>query len=62
MKYAIVTLNHGYETEEERFETDEEAVDWVLDVLPHDDTAYGILNEDINDFVCIVYQGREWHF
>ena len=57
MKYAIVTLNHGNEQEEERFETEEEAVDWVLDVLPD----YGILDEDINDFVTIVFQGREWH-
>ncbi len=57
--YAIVTLNHGYSKEEERFESEEDAVNWVLDTLP-DDTAYGILDEEKNDFVCVVYQGREW--
>lgn len=57
--YEIIRLSE-FEPEEERFETEEEAITWGLEVLPSDDFAYVVADAETNDYLVIVYQGLEW--
>ena len=56
--YTITCLG-SFQDEEERFETEDEAIDYVLGELPSDDFAY-ILSDDAGSYTCIVFQGQEW--
>ncbi len=58
VKYAI--LRDMSDREDEEFNSEEDAIDFALGVLSSDDFAYGILDTEVNDFTCIVFQQREW--
>ena len=45
---------------DKRFNTEREAIDYVLAQLPSDDFAYIVANDDDGSYVCIVFQGQEW--
>lgn len=57
--YKVTSLPF-YSDNEGLFETVDEAIDFIYDELNSDDFPYGILDEDENVYVCIVFQREEW--
>lgn len=60
MRYAVLRDMTWDEEEDEQWDTEEDAIDFALEYLPSDDFVYGIIDTEINDFTCIVFQQRTW--
>ena len=58
--YNIYDMNWNEKDEDQVFNTESEAISWVLECLPSDDYAYIVADEDDNMNMCIVFQDRVW--
>ena len=58
--YIIYDMNWNEEDVLEDFSTESEAISYILEILPSDDFAYIVADEDNSANMCIVYQGRVW--